>query len=94
MVCHSEQKKLALQDIGLMDKNIRPLWRDVEKFFHRVIGFAITIRHVPTNVRVGQNSFPDLVGFKKFKAQQYKRVPDAWRDTDEIVKVKKNLGLL
>jgi len=39
---------IALQDIGLMDKNIRPLWRDVEKFSHRVIGFAVTVRHVPT----------------------------------------------
>ncbi len=69
---------IGLQDIGLMDKNIRPLWRDVEKFSHRVIGFAITVRHVPTDVRVGQNSFPDLEGFKKFKSQQYKRAPDAW----------------
>jgi regulator of RNase E activity RraA len=69
---------IGLQDIGLMDKDIRPLWRDVEKFSHRVVGFAITVRHVPTDVRVGQNSFPDLEGFKKFKSQQYKRAPDAW----------------
>ena len=69
---------IGLQDIGLMDKDIRPLWRDVEKFSHRVVGFAITVRHVPTDVRVGQNSFPDLEGFKKFKAHQYKRAPDAW----------------
>ncbi len=72
---------IGLQDIGLMDKNIRPLWRDVEKFSHRVVGFAITVRHVPTDVRVGQNSFPDLEGFKKFKSQQYKRAPDAWLQT-------------
>jgi len=69
---------IGLQDIGLMNKDIRPLWRDVEKFSHRVVGFAITVRHVPTDVRVGQNSFPDLEGFKKFKSQQYKRAPDAW----------------
>jgi len=69
---------IGLQDIGLMDKDIRPLWRDVEKFSHRVVGFAITVRHVPTDVRVGQNSFPDLEGFRKFKSQQYKRAPDAW----------------
>ncbi|HUU17025.1 MAG TPA: RraA family protein [Sedimentisphaerales bacterium] len=72
---------IGLQDIGLMDKSIRPLWRDVEKFSHRVIGFAITVRHVPTDVRVGQNSFPDLEGFKKFKSQQYKRAPDSWLQT-------------
>ena len=69
---------IGLQDIGLMNKDIRPLWRDVGKFSHRKVGFAITVRHVPTDVRVGQNSFPDLEGFKKFKSQQYKRAPDAW----------------
>jgi regulator of RNase E activity RraA len=69
---------IGLQDIGLMKKDIRPLWRDVDKFSHRIVGFAITVRHVPTDVRVGQNSFPDLEGFKKFKSQQYGRAPDAW----------------
>ncbi len=69
---------IGLQDIGLMQKNIRPLWRDTEKFSHRIVGFAITVRHVPTDVRVGQNSFPNLEGFKKFKSQQYGRAPDAW----------------
>ena len=70
---------LGLQDIGLMNKKIRPLWRDVENFSHRFVGFAITVRHVPTDVRVGQNSFSDLQGFETFKADQYKRAPDAWR---------------
>ena len=69
---------IGLQDMGLMNRNIRPLWRDVEKFSHRIVGFAITVRHVPTDVRVGQNSFDDLEGFKKFKSEQYKRAPDAW----------------
>ncbi len=72
---------IGLQDIGLMDKSIRPLWRDVDKFSHRVVGFAITVRHVPTDVRVGQNSFPNLEGFKKFKSEQYGRAPDAWLQT-------------
>jgi len=71
---------IGLQDIGLMKKEIRPLWRDAENFSHRIVGFAITVRHVPTDVRVGQNSFADLDGFKKFKSQQYKRAPDAWLD--------------
>jgi hypothetical protein len=43
---------IGLQDIGLMKKDIRPLWRDTDKFSHRVVGFAITVRHVPTDVRV------------------------------------------
>ena len=69
---------IGLQDIGLMNKNIRSLWRDVENFSHRIVGFAITVRHVPTDVRVGQNSFPNLEGFKKFKSEQYGRARDAW----------------
>ena len=69
---------IGLQDIGLMDNTIRPLWRDVEAFSHRVVGFAITVRHVPTDVRVGQNSFGSLEGFKTFKSEQYRRAPDAW----------------
>ena len=72
---------IGLQDIGLMHKNIRPLWRDVDKFSHRIVGFAITVRHVPTDVRVGQNSFADLEGFKRFKSEQYGRAPDAWLST-------------
>ena len=72
---------IGLQDIGLMQKDIRPLWRDTDKFTHRVVGFAITVRHVPTDVRVGQNSFPTIDGFKKFKSQQYGRAPDAWLKT-------------
>jgi len=72
---------IGLQDIGLMHRDIRPLWRDADKFSHRIVGFAITVRHVPTDVRVGQNSFPDLDGFKKFKSEQYGRAPDAWLKT-------------
>ena len=67
---------IGLQDIGLMDNNIRPLWRDAENFTHRFTGFAVTIRYVPTDVRVGRNSFPTLEGFKKFKSEQYGRAPD------------------
>lgn len=69
---------IGLQDIGLMDKEIRPLWRDVDSFSHRIVGFAITVRHVPTDVRVGQNSFADLEGFERFKSEQYQRAADAW----------------
>ncbi len=72
---------IGLQDIGLMKKDIRPLWRDAENFTHRIVGFAITVRHVPTDVRVGINSFPTLEGFKKFKSEQYGRAPDAWLKT-------------
>jgi len=69
---------IGLQDIGLMDNSIRPLWRDAENFTHRFVGFAITVRHVPTDVRVGQGSFSDLEEAMEFKDEQYGRAPDAW----------------
>ncbi len=71
---------VGLQDMGLMHNNIRPLWRDEEHFTHRFVGFAVTVRYVPTDVRVGQGSFPDVEGFKQFKSQQYGRAPDPWKD--------------
>jgi regulator of RNase E activity RraA len=69
---------IGLQDIGLMDNTIRPLWRDAENFSHRFVGFAITVRHVPTDVRVGQGSFSSLEEALQFKGEQYGRAPDAW----------------
>jgi 4-hydroxy-4-methyl-2-oxoglutarate aldolase len=38
----------GLQNIGLMDPDIHPLWRDIEHFRHRFVGVAVTARHVPT----------------------------------------------
>jgi regulator of RNase E activity RraA len=69
---------IGLQDVGLMDNDIRPLWRDEDRFTHRFAGFAITVRYVPSDVRAGQNSFPDVEGFKAFKSEQYRRAPDPW----------------
>ncbi len=39
---------VGLQNIGLMDPDIHPLWRDTEHFTHRFIGVAVTARYVPT----------------------------------------------
>jgi regulator of RNase E activity RraA len=39
---------VGLQNIGLMDADIRPLWRDTEEFTHRFIGVVVTARYVPT----------------------------------------------
>lgn len=41
---------VGLQDRGLMDKTIRPLWRDnSDKVAHRFYGVAITYQFVPSN---------------------------------------------
>lgn len=38
----------GLQNIGLMDPDIHPLWRDTEHYSHRFAGVAVTARYVPT----------------------------------------------
>jgi len=40
----------GLQNIGLMGSEIRPLWKDTQKFTHRFIGIAVTARYVPTQL--------------------------------------------
>ena len=40
---------VGLQNIGLMDAAIRPVWKDAKTFRHRFIGIAVTARYVPTN---------------------------------------------
>ena len=70
---------IGLQETGLMKKAIRPLWRDAETLSHKIVGFAITVRHVPSDVRVGWNSFENLEQFKDFERQQYRRSRfEAW----------------
>ncbi len=39
---------VGLQGIGLMDPEVRPLWRDTQTFSHRFVGIAVTARYVPT----------------------------------------------
>ena len=40
---------VGLPNVGLMDPEIRPLWKDAKNFRHRFIGIAVTARYVPTN---------------------------------------------
>ena len=39
----------GLFNVGLMDPEIRPLWKDAKTFRHRFVGIAVTARYVPTN---------------------------------------------
>jgi regulator of RNase E activity RraA len=62
----------GLQNIGAMDPDIRPLWRDFEHFEHRVIGIAVTARYVPTNrPPAGQRSVEQ---FDQWVGQWYNRL--------------------
>jgi len=38
----------GLQNTGLMDPDIRPLWKDAKTYAHRFTGIAVTARYVPT----------------------------------------------
>lgn len=40
--------KAGLQNIGLMNSEIEPLWKDTKNFTHRIVGIAVTARYVPT----------------------------------------------
>lgn len=39
---------VGLHDVGLMNPEIHPLWKDPEGYKHRIIGIAVTARYVPT----------------------------------------------
>lgn len=36
-------------DVGVMDPEIAPLWREVKEMSHRISGIAVTVRYGPTN---------------------------------------------
>ena len=39
---------VGLPDVGLMNREIHPSWKDTQQFTHRFIGIAVTARYVPT----------------------------------------------
>jgi 4-hydroxy-4-methyl-2-oxoglutarate aldolase len=39
---------VGLPNVGLMDPEIHPLWKDTESYTHRFVGIAVTARYVPT----------------------------------------------
>src|SRR5262245_27698809 len=62
---------IGLQDVGLMDTRIAPLWRDLETFSHRICGLAVTVRYVPTNKRMGHASPEE---FRKLEGRWYREL--------------------
>jgi 4-hydroxy-4-methyl-2-oxoglutarate aldolase len=56
---------VGLQDVGLVDPAIHPLWKDTDQFTHRFCGIAVTVRYVPTNRRadrMSEEEFPKWEG--------------------------------
>jgi regulator of RNase E activity RraA len=39
---------VGLPNVGLMDAEIHPLWKDTQTYAHRFVGIAVTARYVPT----------------------------------------------
>jgi len=42
---------VGLANVGIVNPEIKALWRDTENFTHRIAGVAVTARYVPTNRR-------------------------------------------
>lgn len=71
---------IGLQDITLFDRDIRPLWRDTEDFTHRMVGFALTVRYLPSDVRVGEGSFDSIEEAQQWVGEQYGRAGEDFMD--------------
>src|SRR5512136_191649 len=65
---------VGLQDTGVMAGDIRPLWRDVEHFRHRIFGFAHTVRFLPTKRRAARMTIAE---FDRWKGQWYEKLANA-----------------
>lgn len=55
---------IGLQNVNSMDRGIRPLWRDIDQFRHRVCGFARTARFMPTNKAIHASSREEYMKIK------------------------------
>jgi regulator of RNase E activity RraA len=65
---------VGLQDVTILDAGIKPLWRDEEKFTHRVYGVAVTLRIVPPQERAP--TFNSHDEFAKWESHWYEtRIP-------------------
>jgi len=70
---------IGLQDIGVMDHDIRPLWRDqTDQLAHRIYGVAVTYQYVPTNrPPAGQMLYEE---FRKWHSHWYQNyAPELFR---------------
>lgn len=77
----------GLQDVTVMDPGIRPLWRDDQKFSHRIAGLAVTLRIVPAQENTP--TFPTHDEFAKWESNWYRtRIPgdfEAYLKPDTIL---------
>jgi 4-hydroxy-4-methyl-2-oxoglutarate aldolase len=60
---------VGLQDVTVMDPGIQQLWRDEQKFTHRIYGIAVTLRIVPPQERAP--TFRSHAEFAKWESEWY-----------------------
>ncbi|MEM9672618.1 MAG: RraA family protein [Cyclobacteriaceae bacterium] len=60
---------VGLMDVGLMDPEIAPLWKDINDFKHQLVGIAFTVRYVPTQRQENLGQVP---------REEYKKWRDQW----------------
>jgi len=65
---------VGLFNRGLMNRDIRPLYRDTETFSHRIAGPALTVRYVPTSREVPNLSPED---FGAYVSDWYREISPA-----------------
>jgi len=69
---------VGLQNVGLMDAEIRPLWKDAQEYSHRFIGIAVTVRYVPTQQPPAGRM--DTAAYDKWAGEWYgKRSPEPFQ---------------
>lgn len=62
---------VGLQNVGLMNPEIHPLWKDTDTYSHRFVGIAVTARYVPTQQPpAGQRPVED---YDRWAGQWYNR---------------------
>jgi 4-hydroxy-4-methyl-2-oxoglutarate aldolase len=59
---------VGLKNIGLMDPEIHPSWKDTKTYKHRFIGIAVTVRYVPTQ----RGAPPAGLSYDEFRAREGK----------------------
>lgn len=59
---------VGLKNIGLMDPEIHPVWKDAQDYAHRFIGIAVTVRYVPTQ----KGPPPAGLSYEEFRAREGK----------------------
>jgi len=60
---------VGLQNVGIMSRDIKPLWKDIENFSHRFYGFALTARFFPAQEAIHASSVEE---YKQIKGDWYR----------------------